>query len=522
MKKQKSIDCELGSLRLVLLFVVALPLWSAVAENESTKRESFASVEVRTDMDRNATAIDPGLRRIGILRPRSAAEIGAANWMIDAATVDRDFIDFEKFKRYLPALGVAKIRLMAGWAKSERRQGEVDVAWLDRIVDWCRANGIEPMLQLCYGNLIYPGAGGEGLQCALPNTPSGLAAWDRWVEFLTEHFRGRIAEWTIWNEPDINLAANPPEAIAAFNVRTAKILRRNLPNCRIHGLALAYNSADLLTQCLKPMGNDVRLFDTFVYHGYVTNPDSSYEKVEALKAVLKKLAPHAILRQGENGCPAEWLDEFALNGHAWSELSQAKWDMRRMLGDLGHGVESVLFTFVDINYNPPTYPRYFCNRKGYLRANESNDVVSVRRAYYAVQNTVSVFDASVRRVRENQRSVCTDRSLSFYEYQTRSRAPLFVFWDHGPMAKPGAKKALDPNAAPGDGVGTREIAFRWNGDRLREPVWVDLMTGWVYELPDSSQVAHRCGIDFIRIPAYDSPCLVAERSDLNMTEIPAK
>jgi len=482
---------------------------------------------IRTDAERNATALDVRMKRIGTLRPRSAAEVGRSNWIVDGAPLDRDFVDFDKYCDYLPALGVSRIRIFSGWAKCERVRGRIDVAWLDHIVDWCKAHSIEAVFELCYGNPLYPGAGGAGLRDGIPTSEEGLAAWDRWVDFLAGHFKGRVREWTVWNEPDINpVLAKSPATVAAFNVRTAKILRRHMPDCRIHGLALADNRDTHLAAHLRPMGADVKLFDTFVYHGYVMNPDSSYDMVEKQKKVLAELAPHAKLRQGENGCPSEWLDRFALQKHAWSEVSQAKWDLRRMLGDLGHDVESGLFCFVDINYGPPTYPIPFCNRKGYLRLNASNDVVRIKRAYYAVQNAVSVFDGKVRRVASGALASCTDRTVSLYEYRAANGSPLLAFWQHGPVKvdggdvtfEPGApvKTALDPNCAPGDSFETRGIVLGWKGRPFTDPVWVDLMTGWVFELPRDRQVIHSGGIDFVEIPSYDSPCLLTERSALDM------
>ena len=492
-----------------------------IAALSASAMHGSAAPAVRTDANRNATPLNVGFRRLGTLRQRDAREVGPANWTIDSSCVDRDFVDFDKYCQYLPPLGVAKIRVMTGWAKSERVRGVYDVAWLDHIVDWCLGHGILPILELSYGNPAYPGAGGAGLKDGIPSSPEGLDAWDRWVDFLGSHYKGRIDEWAMWNEPDINKSGiNTPETVAAFNVRSAKILRRHMPKCVLHGLSLA--GFGWVMPCVRAMGEDAKMFDTLVYHGYSFNPDASYAEVEKLRSELQAVLPNARLRQGENGTGSEWLDRFALKRHPWSEVSQAKWDMRRMLGDLGHDVESGLFCIADINYGPPTFPTFFCNRKGYLRLNASNDVVRVKRAYYAVQNTVSVFDSTVRRVRENPRAACTDRTVSLYEYEAKNGSPILAFWYHGPVTvrstadtfveDQNVSVLIDPKAKPGDSFETRGVAFTWSGRKFVDPVWVDLMTGWVFELPAELQIEHSCGIDFADIPVYDSPCLLTERS----------
>lgn len=480
---------------------------------------------VKTGPDRNATALQVTLKKIGCLRPKNVREVGASNFTVDGAPVDRDFADFDKYRDYLEPLGVNKIRILTGWAKSEREKGKVDVAWLDHIVDWCLAHDIEPLLELSYGNPIYPGAGGAGLFGSIPNSPEGLEAWDRWVDFLAKHFKGRVKEWAMWNEPDNNIDINTPSMIAAFNVRSAKLLRKYMPDCRIHGLSLASPSSERLELCIKPMGEDVNLFDTFIYHGYVANPDISYETDAARKAVIAKYAPHAKLRQGENGAPSEFLSAFALSYVPWSELSQAKYDLRRALGDLGHDLESGLFCIVDINYMPPMYPYApYCNRKGYLRIDSRNEVIQVKRAYYAIQNMVSVFNSSLARVAEKKVST-TDPSLALFEYRNRKGEPLFVFWEKGTMicTKRNGRTAIEYDATidpqsgrPGDSLTTREVIFEWGGAPFKEPVWVDLVTGWVYEIPAENQISHADGITFVRIPAYDSPCFVAERAVLDL------
>ena len=97
------------------------------------------------------------------------------------------------------------------------------------------------------------------------------------------------------------------------------------------------------------------------------------------------------------GCPSEMATKFALSGIPWSEYSQAKWDMRRMLGDLGHDVESSVFTICDFNHRGREI-----NLKGLLRINWNKEVIAVKRAYYAVQNVVSIFDDTLERVKDSR------------------------------------------------------------------------------------------------------------------------
>lgn len=511
-----------------LVFSVLAALAAAGFAGEGLGVADPRSPRVRTDAERNATTLNVGFRRIGTISPKSAREVGPSNWSTDAGSVDRDFTDFEKFKSYLPQLGIRRIRVQSGWAKCERTKGVLDVDWLDRIVDWCNKNGMEVLLELSYGNPIYPGGGGAGLRDGIPNTSEGLAAWDRWVGFLAGHFKGRVREWAMWNEPDVE-NANAPEAIVAFNVRSARILRHCIPDARIHGLSLAQNSPEYLETCLKLFGDDVKLFDTFIYHGYLNNPDRSYLNVERQKAVVAKYAPHAVLRQGENGAPSEWLDRFALNGHPWSEVSQAKFALRRMLGDLGHDVESGLFCFVDIHYGPPTFPLRFSNRKGYLMTNTRHEVVRIRRVYYAVQNAVSLFAPSLTRVREPQMSL-TDRTVSLYEYRTKEDIPLVTFWSHGTVAfdRVNTWDAAEPTArilndAPTDSFETRGLTFSWAGDRpFADPVWIDVFTGAVYAFPPDRQVIHSEGVVFAEVPVYDSPCVLTERAAVDMVPYETK
>ena len=466
-----------------------------------------AAYEVKLDVspDRVRTPLKVDMERIGALRPRSVGEIRGSNWTLGCETLDRDFADFDQYKRFLAPLGIKTIRLQAGWAKCEKEKGKYDFAWLDHIIDYARSQGINVLLETGYGNPVYKGGGGWDLGAGFPSSEEGLAGWDRWVEAMATRYKGRVRDWAMWNEPDCG--GKTPQSIAGFNVRTAKIIKRIIPDSRIAGLSLAGNNPGHLEKCLKAMGEDVKLFDWIIYHGYAPAPETSYDRVEKQKEVLAKYNPKAKMRQGENGCPSEMATKFALSKISWSEYSQAKWDMRRMLGDLGHDVESSVFTICDFNHKGREI-----NLKGLLRADARHNLVSVKRAYYAVQNVAGLFDDTWSRVKGSNYDTgfgTRDASITTYEYVKESGERLFVFWAHGTDMK---------FERPGDSFETRPAVFKCFGKPLADPVWIDMLTGRVYAFPKENVIVpEKGGVRYLDVPVYDSPCVLTERSAVEIT-----
>lgn len=450
---------------------------------------------IDTSADRAKTLLDPGLKRIGTIRPRGADQIAASNWTLGCETLDRDFAIWDEYKAYIVPLGIKTIRLQAGWAKTEKAKGVYDFTWLDAIIDDARGMGLNILLETGYGNPVYPGGGGFDLAGGFPTSEEGLAAWDRWVEAMATRYAGKVRDWAMWNEPDINKQHKPAD-IAAFNIRTAEIIKRIIPDARIAGLSLASSNPKLLDQCLGALAEKgkVDLFHWFIYHGYEFNPDTSYPKVEALKATLAKYSKTARMRQGENGCPSETATRFALSNHPWTEYSQAKWDLRRMLGDLGHDVESAVFTICDFNHKGREI-----NRKGLLHATADRRMDGIKLAYYAVQNTAAVFDNTLARVTVPAVSVMADTSSACFAYRhVKSGLPLVVLWDN--------------SGTPDDAFVTRPAQVTVKDLAFQEPVWVDLITGRVYELPADRMVKAGAFTLFKDVPFYDAPVLIAEKA----------
>lgn len=463
------------------------------------------------------TDLTVSLARIGTVKPRSTSEIMASNWLIGCETLDRDFADYEQYKTYIAPLGIKRLRMQAGWDKTERIKDQYDWAWLDRIIDDAHARGLKPWLQTSYGNHNYPGGGGANLGAGMPISPEALAAWDKWVTALVTRYRGKVTDWEVWNEPNFgDNSTNTPEMTAALNIRTIDIIKRIQPQAKVSGLAMGHidlDYADQFFKVLKQKGK-INLFDNFTYHDYTYNPDSHYGKVGQLRAILDKYAPRIPLRQGENGCPsAGGVGRGALWDYDWSELTQAKWDTRRMLGDLGHDIETSLFGLVEMAYTNGPINRL--NYKGIIKSDSTKRVIRPKLAYYAVQHVTSIFDNSLRRLKKvahthNDRhvptgsddvryTVSTDRNLAVYGYEhTTTKKQIYTIW-------------MD-EFIPVESNKTRDLTFSVTNGNFEQPVFVDILTGGVYDIPASQWSKADGRYTFRNIPIYDAPILIADKS----------
>jgi hypothetical protein len=291
-----------------------------------------ASAQVIDNTDtRVQTTLDPGLTRIGTLRPKSVAEIGSSRWTLGCETIDREYSDYHAFKVYLPPLGIRRIRLQGGWARTEktrhlrfrvagRHRGRCPVPWSgDLAGDRLRQSGLS-------------GRRRPHAVRRLPEVEEGLQAWDRWVEKMAEHYRGRVRDWAMWNEPDGN-KEHTPECVTRVQHSYGADHQARHPDARIGGLVLCGPKVAYFEHFARTLAerNQLDLFHWVVYHAYSRNPDDHNPSALKAKAVLEKYAPGLRMWQGECGTQSEWCPAGALSRYPWTELTQAKWDARRML-----------------------------------------------------------------------------------------------------------------------------------------------------------------------------------------------
>ena len=427
---------------------------------------------------------------------------------IGCEVLDRDYTDYQSYKEYLSPLGMRKMRLQAGWAKTEKTKGKYDFSWLDSIVDDALARGMKVWLEVSYGNPLYKGGGTKYLKGGWPVSEQGKKAWDRWVEALARHYKGRVEEWEIWNEPDVNREMGKDhKSIAELNIRTAEIIKKVDPDARIAALALALiKDTSLADSCMaefKRRGK-LGLFDWVSYHQYVYRPEDMYPMADNLRKVIAKDSPDIKIWQGESGAPSRGRMGGALGGYDWTEVSQGKWALRRILGDHARDIATGIFCISDMNYSADDGIKRK-NVKGLLESGDDRKIVRAKKSYYAVSNLVSLFDLLSRRLDNDRVKVGGDKPCSAYLYETGSDGSHVVLLWHD------AEIPRNDNCPVPTEIRVKDGGFT-------NPVLIDVFSGSVSAIPEGKM--HRDGNDFIffDVPVYDSPLMITDIDNVRVAE----
>ncbi|NDP26528.1 MAG: hypothetical protein GZ087_03735 [Flavobacterium sp.] len=478
--------------------------------------------QIDTTIDRVKTDLKIKLPLLGSVKYRNANEIESSNWIIGCEGLDRDLTDYDQYKEYLNPLGIKVLRMQAGWAKTEKIRGVYDWSWLDHIINDATSKGFTIWLQTSYGNTLYPEGGGMTLGGGIPKSKEALLAYHKWVEALVSRYKNKVRDWEVWNEPNFgDNSENTPELMAEFNINNAKIIKKIQPNAKITGLSIGHFNYKYANDFFKYISKKrkMKLFDYMAYHDYVYNPDSNNLTVFELKALLQKYGPNVKLRQGENGAPSAFgAGRGALWDYDWTELSQAKWNLRRMLGNLGNDVECSIFSIIDLAYT--TGPINKLNHKGIIKADETKKALGPKMAYYAMQNLTAIFDNSLQKLpgfshtfnisgvnnSDFRYSMSNDRGITVGGYENKvSKKQLYAIWKNEYIP-------LNTNELS-------EVTFSFANCTIENPVYVDLLTGKVYDIPSKQWSKKGTIYTFKNIPIYDSPILIADKSLINSTNL---
>ena len=440
--------------------------------------------------------LDVGLKEIGRLAVRDAKDIKSSKWSVGCETMDRDYSDWNAYKHLLAPLGVKHGRLFSGWAKTEQEKGKYDFTWLDPQVREMAAMGVKPWICLSYGNPVWGSDFRLGMRVKqVTENSEAFEAWLRYCTACVGRYKDVVDEWEIWNEP----FGQGPEYAEMF-YRTAKAVRAVQPEAKIFCTAIT-NPDDYICVLEKLKKEDaLDLGSYFIYHPYNQNPDNSYAwTAEPLRRLVKSYSGAFDVMQGEVGCPAQLEFAHALANIEWTEYAQAKWNLRRTIGDAVRSIPCNVFTMIDLQYT------FMLQSFGLVRSNTLKEFVYRRPSYFAMQNVFGYIDDEVHPLgictnvpftvesrfdpRETAERRLTEAKFSRFGYD------VLFFWYS--------------DSRPSDMLGFDRITLKLDAD-FAHPVWVDMITGRVFEIPAECIARENGAMILKNLPMWDSPVMIAD------------
>ncbi len=184
----------------------------------------------------------------------------------------------------------------------------------------------------------------------------------------------------------------------------------------------------------------------------------------------------------------------------WSELTQAKWDLRRMLGDHGRGIATNLFTISDIHYAAGDH-MVGINSKGLLQTNPDKTIKRPKLAYKAAQHVFALFDDQLETLANVKLTVSGETVNAFAYRHRKNGGSLVTLWSK--------------ETRPADAYAPKSTALTVEG-QFKQPVFVDLVTGKVYEVPKEQWSKKGNTHTFTGIPVPDYPVLVGDKAALSL------
>lgn len=318
-----------------------------------------------------------GVALLGRTPSRHSRDISKSALGIGFETLDRGSFDPEWTYELLGQTGVKWARCGTGWMKCEPEKGRFDFAWLDRIVDSLRAQGIEPWFQLGWGHPEYTPCAKFDAEIAQAKQTNGkvygwargyvgeapwyhgeeaMAGWKRFVRALARHFKGRVRVWEVWNEPgafwreDNKVAwrkygvSKAARDFAAFMRETAAVVRGEIPDARM-SFDLARLSSGWVPALSKARIGE--FIDIYSYHGYEPYPEAALDSMfEQLRTLFRRPDGTPLeIWQGESGRSTGKANNGVILP---TEYSQARFIARRVTTDIAHGAAvSSIFTASD-------------------------------------------------------------------------------------------------------------------------------------------------------------------------------
>lgn len=416
------------------------------------------------------------------------------------------------------------------WDWVEQRRGVYALPpRVDDYVDSLAENGVNVQVQLLYGNPLYTSPAGKLPNLILPapgsfhnpdrslysifwppKTPEQIAAFIQYVDWMVNHFRGRVRYWALWNEQDItywNPVANAEEygrLLKAF----VEAVHKTDPGAKVIYGAQAGLRREFTKRafdvCQCTTGIDVYAYHTYPGYGRNLNPETmdSGAYGENTTRALREMVSHY---PGIRSDIEFWDDEFN-SIPSWQgsdESVQSKYIPRGLIYNWAAGVKTFVWLLVS-GTDGNEYDDF-----GMIHGMTfySTDFTP-RPVFHALQNTNALFsdtkpDPSIGFRRGTVPLLNPPATLMTYAFRSRTGKAIVAYWM--------AAKSEPANAFP-----SVRISLTLSHTGITHPVLIDVVSGEISPLQWKEGTT-----DVLEsVPIRDSVMAIADESYFDWAVLP--
>lgn len=211
--------------------------------------------------------------------------------------------------------GATTVRIDVAWAMMQPTNGTSYDAWgvafIDRVITMANDRGIKPLIMLW----TTPGwANADAGDYALPTNPADYA---RAAQYAATKWRGKVAGWEVWNEPN-----SPAYMTGADPVAYTRLLRAAYPALKAGDPAAPvitggteYNDTAWLTRMYDAGAKGY--FDAIATHPYmgVADADPATPDDGTMWTLQHAAAVRSLMVARGDGAKKLWFTEFGWSSH---------------------------------------------------------------------------------------------------------------------------------------------------------------------------------------------------------------
>jgi len=457
-----------------------------------------------------------------------AEDIAFSRVGIGFEKLDRDVFEPEKAYDKVSRIGVKKIRIQSGWAKTEKQEGVYDFTWIDKIVDNLLRRGLEPWICLCYGNPVYtelakPVFGAVG--CPPISTEREMNAWLAYVKATVSHFKGRVSIFEIWNEPDCPYSwrhsenevvdhLKNAEEYGNFALKTAIAIKEANKDALTMGFALGH-AEDLEYVNIALSTGLYKHLDLISFHCYTPNELRRRDRAHKLRVLIDSYNPLIGLVQGETGAQSRSDGHGAMKGFSWTREKQIKALLLGLIEDLAEGV--VFTSYFSTMDMIEALKGRLADKASYIdfgyfgvigaefdEDGRASGEYKEKPSYYALQTLASLMRGNAKSCalpwrfealpsRRVNGEDCTDPTVQVETFSLDDGSKALIYWN-----------AVDVLTSTYEGT----VSLQVYGVSKDDVSLLDLKDGCVYSLPDTMAEAICGGVRLMNIPLTDSPLVL--------------